>query len=659
MFKYTSYGVVLFLVLFFGSFQDAKAATWYCSGHGNVTVWTSGGHNYSAGTKVTNKSSVYRAKYTTNGYQSLSNTGYWENLGTCVSTTPPSVTTQGAQSVTSSAGTMRGHLSNTGGATTTRYIQWGYNPSYGSGGQQSVGTGSTGYFSFTKTGLAPGTRIYYRAYACNSAGCSYGSQTSFLTLSVAPSITTTAISGITSSSAASGGTSINAGGASILEKGLVYVVGTGTPTTSNSKINKGTGTGNFTHTITGLSPNTTYSVRAYAINSAGTSYGAKQTFTTNANPATITTDTPTSITMTSILAGGSSISAGGATILEKGLVYVAGSGTPTTSDTKINKGTGTSSFTHTISGLSSGTQYSIRAYAINSAGTSYGAKQTFTTEFPDSDGDGAGDNLDTHPSDPDIAAMSYYPSEGQWNTLAFEDLWPNKGDFDLNDFVANYQVIEYINTSNNVKRLDFKMKLKARGGIKHKGFAVEIDGTTAANLDSIKGYLDGEPYNVIVEESVGSLIVVFIKDLKFVLPGTETTQFYNTESGDNRPIRDFEVRYYFATHVGSGYDQAPFNPFIFSTGIRSDETHLSDHAPTTKHDSGLFGTLEDDTRIGEGRYYRTAQGLPWGLDIPGDWDHTVEGTDIVEAYPSITDWAQSSGATHTLWYQNKVIGKVR
>jgi hypothetical protein len=101
---------------------------------------------------------------------------------------------------------------------------------------------------------------------------------------VAPAITvptlaaTTAASSITKYTASSGGTILSDGGAPILESGICW--GTSTPTISNNKTTDGSSIGNFTSTISGLTAGITYYIRAYATNSAGTSYGSIQIFTT-------------------------------------------------------------------------------------------------------------------------------------------------------------------------------------------------------------------------------------------------------------------------------------------------------------------------------------------------------------------------------------------
>jgi hypothetical protein len=103
------------------------------------------------------------------------------------------------------------------------------------------------------------------------------------TISRATATVTTSVSSVTTSSAVVGGEVTADGGAAVTERGFVFVLGTGTPTTSNSPtFNLGSGLGVFSTTFNGLSSNTAYTVRAYAINSAGTSYDLPITFTTTA-----------------------------------------------------------------------------------------------------------------------------------------------------------------------------------------------------------------------------------------------------------------------------------------------------------------------------------------------------------------------------------------
>ncbi|MDI3527544.1 MAG: starch-binding outer membrane protein SusE/F [Tenuifilum sp.] len=134
-------------------------------------------------------------------------------------------------------------------------------------------------FKVTLSGLAHATTYYAKAYAKYGDLIKYGEELSFTTLPIPPTVSTTDISEITSTSAKSGGNVTDNGGADVISRGICWST-SHNPTINDSKTSNGDGNGEFTSEITGLQPNTTYYVRAYATNSAGTAYGEEKEFTT-------------------------------------------------------------------------------------------------------------------------------------------------------------------------------------------------------------------------------------------------------------------------------------------------------------------------------------------------------------------------------------------
>ena len=96
---------------------------------------------------------------------------------------------------------------------------------------------------------------------------------------VIPTVTTSEVTSTTGTSASSGGNVTDAGGSSVYARGVCWNT-TGSPTVSDSHTSDGSGTGSFTSSITGLSPETTYYVRAYATNEQGVGYGSEISFST-------------------------------------------------------------------------------------------------------------------------------------------------------------------------------------------------------------------------------------------------------------------------------------------------------------------------------------------------------------------------------------------
>lgn len=290
----------------------------------------------------------------------------------------PTVTTSAVTSITSTTATGGGNVTNQGASNVTeRGICWGteHNPAM-SGSHASSGSGA-GQFTAQMTGLTPGTKYYVRAYAKNTQGVTYGMEVEFTTTATMPTVTTGSVSEITQTTATGSGNVTSDGGSSVTERGICWSTDAN-PTIEMSHIASGSGTGNFSAGMTGLTAGTTYHVRAYATNSAGTAYGNDVTFTTTATLPTVTTSQVSNITQTTAVGGGNVTSDGGANVTERGVCWSLNAD-PTTSDSHATSGTGTGGFTANMTGLTANTTYHVRAYAKNSQGTSYGSDVTFTT----------------------------------------------------------------------------------------------------------------------------------------------------------------------------------------------------------------------------------------------------------------------------------------
>lgn len=298
----------------------------------------------------------------------------------------PTVTTAAATNITINSARSGGEVTADGGSpVSARGVCFATtpNPTIANG---VVNTGSgLGSFVSNITGLNPGTTYYVRAFATNTNGTAYGNQITFTTQGsgiTVPTLTTTAVSMITSNTARSGGSISSNGGADVTERGVVLST-TPNPTTNNIKIDAGsTGIGSFIVNITNLNPNTTYFIRAYAINSAGTGYGNELTFTTTGGSVpTLTTNTITGITTNSAVSGGNITADGGSPVTARGVCFST-TPNPTLADNVVNSGSGTGSFTSNLTGLQPSTLYYVRAFATNANGTAYGNQLTFTTNTP-------------------------------------------------------------------------------------------------------------------------------------------------------------------------------------------------------------------------------------------------------------------------------------
>jgi len=281
---------------------------------------------------------------------------------------------------------MTSNVLSDGGATVTeRGVCWGTTQHPTTSSTHKVATG-TGLGNFTVSeDLTPGTTYYIRAYAINSEGTAYGGEKTYVTPFI-PTVTTSAVSNIAASTATAGGNvADDEGGATVTARGVCWSTSQN-PTVSDSHTTDGNGTGSFTSNITGLNALTTYYVRAYATNSAGTTYGNQVSFTTPEATPMVTTSAVSNITLdnTTINAtcGGNVTDEGASAVTARGVCWST-SENPTISNSHTTDGSGLGSFTSSITGLTSGETYYVRAYATNSAGTAYGNQVSLTLPMVD------------------------------------------------------------------------------------------------------------------------------------------------------------------------------------------------------------------------------------------------------------------------------------
>lgn len=202
----------------------------------------------------------------------------------------------------------------------------------------------------------------------------------------APTVTTQAVTNITETTATGNGNVTSDGGSTITERGTVIST-SANPTTADHKDTASGTTGAFTTSITGLSKNTTYHVRAYAINDIGTGYGADVSFTTLGDP-TISTQAASQVAATTARLNSNVTFDGGEACTVK-FVYKAGTGYDDYAAILAAGGTEVSAAgTYTtgglpyydVTGLSTSTTYSFAAKITNSVSSAYGSVLTFTTE---------------------------------------------------------------------------------------------------------------------------------------------------------------------------------------------------------------------------------------------------------------------------------------
>ena len=288
-----------------------------------------------------------------------------------------------------------------------------------------------------------------------------------------------------------------------------------------------------------------------------------------------------------------------------------------------------------------------------------GPYEYFVAGPVDSDGDGVPDISDDYPADPNRAFNNYYPAPGP-GTLAYEDLWPSKGDYDFNDLVIDYRFKTVTNASNMVVEIFGTFTIKAFGASYHNGFGFQLANSTVnpAHMTVTGSHL----MHGIVSLGANGLelgqtrpTVIVYDDAFDLMPHPGAGIGVNTTPG-----APYVTPYTMTMHMVFSpvsytmvqVDIEHFNPFIIVNHNRGREVHLPDYLPTSLAIPSYFGTFDDDTNLGIGKYYKTTNNLPWAINIYESFAYPVEKVEITNAYNHFVEWAESGGTLYPDWYMN-------
>ena len=269
-----------------------------------------------------------------------------------------------------------------------------------------------------------------------------------------------------------------------------------------------------------------------------------------------------------------------------------------------------------------------------------------TSSDADSDGIPAGTDIDDN--DANVAFVSYFPAEGTWGTYAFEDLWPSKGDYDVNDLVMDFRIATYTNASNLVTKMKIDYNVRASGSTLVLGTAFQLDQVNASSIASVTGQnLGSSGYFTTAangaESGVSLAVIPLFNNQRSLLSysgylNTEpAASHYNTS--DNSVVVTFNT----------GLEQSKLSMgalnFFLTAKSRGNEIHLPGYTTTSKFTTSGASSGGD--------IYKYADGMMWGLMIPQTFSHPIERSPINEAYLHFAEWATSGGSSYTDWYMPK------
>jgi len=280
-----------------------------------------------------------------------------------------------------------------------------------------------------------------------------------------------------------------------------------------------------------------------------------------------------------------------------------------------------------------------------------------TGEFTDDDpdGDGVANGIDEYPDDPLRAYTVSYPldSASGWGTLAYEDLWPQRGDYDFNDLVLGYKYDLVLDADMKVKDINADFLLRAVGASFQNAFAIEFPFGSDI-VASVSGFGNGAPYDMpIIEAGDHFILKVISNTADFV--GTLSNGIYWNTQMEQPHFAPIPISFQMTLTAPYDQEDAPswglWNPYLMVKRNLGHEVHLPGYPPTIHADSSLFGTADDTTNPATARYYKTISNLPWALDLPIEWKYPIESRQITHAYLAFAPWAESGGTIHEDWYE--------
>ena len=217
-------------------------------------------------------------------------------------------------------------------------------------------------------------------------------------------------------------------------------------------------------------------------------------------------------------------------------------------------------------------------------------------------------------------------------TLIFEDMYPQLGDYDFNDFVARYNLrilYKYSRGKYYAHKMCISVQIRAVGGIykyepyirltKVKADNIIIE-TTEKNVKSIKG-------------PNGEAIISY----KSPTPPSGY-KYYNTEKNEmTKPDKFKEIWITFKNPIE--YEDVMDKNYNIDMYIAKEnhkqEIHLKGYEP-------VYDQHQD---------YADKNNFVWGIRTWGIFDHAIEGKNFLKAYPQFKGWVTSGGKEYKRWWE--------
>lgn len=294
-----------------------------------------------------------------------------------------------------------------------------------------------------------------------------------------------------------------------------------------------------------------------------------------------------------------------------------------------------------------------------------------------SDGEVEDHEIEITPSGISIVS---YPSANSYVSIAYEDNWPERGDYDMNDVVMAYRTKQYIDENERTLRYDIEGHVLAVGASYHNGFAVQLDGIETSNVNEnlVRFEINNVEQNTSPLENNNEsddAVIILTDDLWDNLTASPSCSFYRTQLGCEE-AQEFSFYTSIPLITSVAQDSAPtklLNPFIFATPGhyhgdsfteqpgRSLEIHLKNKKVSSRFNQDFFNLAQDRSDYANMNTFLNTNNMPWAIELPITWSHPREHIDLIDAYPEFSTYVESMGEDNKTWYifsksvQDKII----
>lgn len=251
-------------------------------------------------------------------------------------------------------------------------------------------------------------------------------------------------------------------------------------------------------------------------------------------------------------------------------------------------------------------------------------------------------------------------------TYLFEDLWPEKGDYDMNDACVEYIYGRSYDKWNDTYGETFSFKARENYALKKNGIAFRVVGGERSEVNAkgnetgkkiygnhvpaeVRLYMSGKDITEQLEYDAENQIYYVIPDTK-QNPGIYyTVEFVHIPVGSPLYYERNYKKY-----------KSQIDVFLYrKDGDKNWEVHTSGREPSPKVNRSYFGTGDDLSRPDEGIYYVRSGNYPFALFLNGQqidklgklFDRSNEGMSLDQLFPKYVKWVETNGAENANWYK--------